>query len=207
MIENYYYIDGSSLLAQVRLLQKKLPSYKGRKLDILKMVTYFTSISRDLEAHAFKRVVFYFPQGESQISDCLVTPDLKKPGLVRDVHFKYCGKKIKGSEAFDKFVREVVPKKWHDRFAKSEKGVDIEICCDVLRLAATGKMERLFFFTNDSDFTPLCRALKDFGVNISLIHLSQKISPNIELLKNCDSYDTVSESQLEEIFSPISKKG
>lgn len=204
MTANYYFIDGSSLLAQVRLLQKKSSSYNGRKLDVLKLISYFVFKSRDLESDTYKRAVFYFPKGETTIKDYLIIPDFKKPGLVRDLHFKYCGEKIKGSEAFNKFVQENVPPKWHHRFTKSEKGIDIEMCCDALKLAGLGKIERLFFLTNDSDFVPLCRTLKDFGAtNISLIHLSEKVSPNDALLKQCDSYDAVTEGELQGMFFPV----
>ena len=202
MTENYYFIDGSSLLAQIRTLQKKSPTYKERRLDILKLISYFTSASLDLGSEAYKRAVFYFPEGETTIQDFLIIPNFKKPGLVRDLHLKYCGKKIRGSKAFNDFVNLKVPEKYRDRFTKSEKGIDIEMCCDALRLAGIGKLERLFFLTNDSDFVPLCRTLKDFGANISLIHLSEKISPNEALLKQCDSYDTISENELNEMFLP-----
>ena len=203
MTENYYFIDGSSLLAQIRNLQKKSSKYKKRKLDILKLILHFSSSSIDLGSQSYKRAVIYFPKGETTIKDFLLIPDFKKPKLVRDFHIKYCGEKIKGSEAFNNFVRLKVPEKYQHRFTKSEKGIDIEMCCDALRLAGIGKLERLFLLTNDSDFVPLCRTLKDFGANISLIHLSEKISPNESLLKQCDSYDTVPENELNGMFLPI----
>jgi uncharacterized LabA/DUF88 family protein len=121
---------------------------------------------------------------------------------VRDVHFKYCGEKLKGTDAFKKFVKENVPEKWMHFVSKSEKGIDIEICCDALRLAAIGKIDRLFLLTNDSDFIPLCRTLKDFGVNVSLVHLSDIKPPNQSLLEHCDSYDVIKRESLNSIFTP-----
>jgi len=44
---------------------------------------------------------------------------------------------------------ETVPSEFRDRCTKSEKGVDIEICCDALKLAALGKLDRLALLTND----------------------------------------------------------
>ena len=93
-----------------------------------------------------------------------------------------------------------MPPQWKDRCVKSEKGVDIEICCDALRLASSGKMERLFLLTNDRDFIPLCKTLKDFGVNISLLYLSEFSNPNKLLTDECDSCDLFKSEFLEEIF-------
>ena len=203
MIANYFFIDGSSLLSQIRELQKVKPVFKNRKLDPILLINYFTVNLRDLQAHEYKRAVFYFPNGdENTVKDYLIVPSFKKAGLVRDIHFKYCGTKIKGSDAFNKFVTDKVPNKWKDRFSKSEKGIDIEICCDALKLASTGKMERLFMFTNDSDFIPLCKTLKEFGVNISLIHLSELIPPNVSLSKETDSYDVIKSEELQKMFIP-----
>ncbi len=110
---------------------------------------------------------------------------------------------MKGSEAFNKFVDEKVPSRWRDRFQKSEKGIDIEICCDAIKLASVGKMERLFMFTNDSDFVPLFKTLKEFGVNVSLIHLSELKGANKILTKEADSYDVIRDEVLERIFIPL----
>ncbi len=104
------------------------------------------------------------------------------------MNFKYCGSKIKGSDAFNRFVEDKVSKKWQDRCAKSEKGIDIEICCDAFKLASRGKIDRLFLLTNDADFVPFCRAIKEFGANISLIHLSETTSPNNLLVEETELF-------------------
>jgi hypothetical protein len=126
------------------------------------------------------------------------------PGNVRDIHFKFCGQKLKGSAEFTAFVESAVPTKFRDRFRKSEKGVDIEMCCDAFKLASASRLERLFLFTNDDDFLPLCKALKEFGANISIIHLTDVVAPNISLLKETDSYDVVPIAVLQRIFVPQS---
>jgi len=202
MTQNYYFIDGSALIAQIRELRKTIKSLRNRKLDPVKLIRHFSVYLTELGSDEYKRVIIYFPNGETTVEDYIVVPNFKKPGLIRDLHFKYCGQKIKGSEAFNKFVSEKVPKKWKNRFTKSEKGVDIEMCCDAIKLASTGKMERLFLFTNDDDFLPLCKILKDFGTNISLLHLSEFITPNRSLIKETDSYDVISETNLQTIFVP-----
>ena len=132
-------------------------------------------------------------------------PKTTAPGLFRDVHFKHCGEKLDRSAAYEAWL-ETVPPQWKDRCVKSEKGVDIEICCDALRLASSGKMDRLFLLTNDRDFIPLCKTLKDFGVNVSLIHLSKISNPNKLLVDECDSYDLFKSEFLKEIFEDNSKE-
>jgi hypothetical protein len=155
----------------------------------------------ELHAREYKRFTFYFPHGdETQVGYYIDVPDHRVPGVVRDLHFKFCGQKLKKSAEFEAFVDEYVPAKFRDRFAKSEKGIDIEICCDAFKLAAASRLERLFLLTNDDDFIPLCRTLKEYGANVSLIHLTNLLNPNLSLLKETDSYDVVSTERLRELF-------
>lgn len=202
MDQNYYFIDGSALLAQIRKIWNSDESYKWRRLDPLKFIQHLSFGFPDLGSANYKRAEFYFPIGEPDLSTYLIVPETTTPGLVRDIHLKYCGEKLDRSSAYEKWL-ETVPPQWRDRCMKSEKGVDIEICCDALRLASLGKMDRLFFLTNDRDFTPLCKTLKDFGINVSLIHLSKFTKPNARLLEECDSYDVLNHEFLKNIFEPI----
>lgn len=48
--------------------------------------------------------------------------------------------------------------------------------------------------------------LKDFGVNVSLIHLSKFTNPNKLLTDECDSYDLFKSEFLEEIFEKDTKQ-
>src|SRR5579871_3148715 len=129
MIENYYFFDGSSLIAQIRTLQKKDKTLKRRKLDPIKLIEYYQGALRMFGSEEYKRAVFYFPKGETILNEYLVMPNFKKPGIMRDISFKYCGEKLPKSDQFNKFVSDKVPHKWQGRFTKSEKGIDIEICC------------------------------------------------------------------------------
>ena len=204
MVGNYFFIDGSALTAQIRQLRREDPSLKDRKLCAKRFTGYFMAALPELHGGNYKRVTFYFPVGdEAAVEEHLLVPDHKTPGDVRDVHFKFCGQKLKRSSEFNEFVETQVPAKFHDRFSKSEKGIDIEICCDAFKLAAASKMERLFLLTNDADFIPLCRTIKEYGANISIIHLSDSINRNLSLLKEADSYDVVSREQLQQMFLPI----
>ncbi len=204
MSANYFFIDGSALTAQIRQLRREDPSFKDRKLCPKLLTEYFMRALRELHGGSYKRVTFYFPIGdEAAVEEYLVMPDHKVPGEVRDIHFKFCGQKLKRSAEFTEFVETQVPAKFQHRFSKSEKGIDIEICCDALKLASGSRLERLFLFTNDDDFIPLCRTIKEYGANVSLIHLSETANQNLSLLRETDSFDVVPKSELQQLFLPI----
>lgn len=191
-------------MAQIRQLQRARPEFRKRKLCPRKFVEYQMNSLTDLHNGYYKRATFYFANGdEVNVSEYILTPEFHDPGVVRDINFKFCGHKLKKSAEFDKFVEESVPQKFQTRFSKSEKGIDIEMCCDALRLAITAKMERLFLLTNDGDFIPFCRTIKEFGANISIIHLSGSNPPNKDLLREADSYDVVRHDDLNDIFGPV----
>lgn len=200
MDQNYYFIDGSALLSQIRTLWKRDPSFNWRRLDVVQFIKNLQYSFPELGSANFKRAEFYFPKGEQNIDTYLLIPEGTTPGLIRDIHIKYCGEKLDRSSEYEKWLEDEVPQQWKDRCMKSEKGVDIEICCDALRLASMGKMDRLFFFTNDRDFIPLCKTLKDFGVNISLLNLSEFTNVNKSLVEECDSYDLLTPGYLEIVF-------
>ncbi|PNE12408.1 MAG: hypothetical protein CR217_03285 [Beijerinckiaceae bacterium] len=167
-------------------------------------MSYFMRALVDLHGCGYKRVTFYFPKGdESAVEEYLVLPDHKNPGEIRDLHFKYCGQKLKKSADFNEFVETNVPTEYQNRFSKSQKGIDIEICCDAFKLASASRLERLFLFTNDDDFIPFCRMIEEFGANISIIHLSDTVTRNLSQLQEADSYDVVPKPQLQQMFLPI----
>jgi uncharacterized LabA/DUF88 family protein len=205
--QNYFFFDGSALLYQIRRLQEQRGIYKGHRLDPLQLMRCLANAGfmRDLIAVAntwsFKRAVFYFAAGDESVERLIQVPDATQPSLVRDVGFKFCGARLPRSKEFDEFVATDVPEKFRDRFSKSEKGVDIEICCDALQLAATGRLDRLLLLTNDSDFLPLVRKLKEFGANVSLMHLSSASRVNGDLASLCDSFDVIPDEQLPMIFN------
>lgn len=158
----------------------------------------------ELHGGSYKRATFYFPVGdEVTAAEYLDIPDHKKPGEIRDIHFKFCGQKLKRSAAFDEWLENEVPDKWKDRCSKSEKGIDIEICCDAIRLASASRLDRLFLLTNDDDFLPFCRTIKEYGANVSIIHLTDRVNGNISLLREADSYDVVPVADLQTMFLPV----
>lgn len=196
MFFDYMFFDGSSLVTQIRQLHGKDGRFRGHKLRPLNLVSYFDdAVITDGLGTVYKRAVFYFAKGDSQAEQVLDLPNRSTPGLVRDVEFRFCGRKMPGSARYEEWL-ETVPDEFRERCQRSEKGVDIEICCDALQLAAAKLMDRLLLLTNDSDFVPLCRMLKQLGANVSLIRLSEARPVNEELAEACDSYDVVDERHL-----------
>lgn len=203
MSDVYFFIDGSALTAQIRSLRRSDPTFENRKLCPKKFVEYLMSGIPDLLEGTYKRFTFYFPTGDEAAADFyLELPDARQPGQVRDMHFKFCGQKLKKSADFDKWAEEECPARFRDRVTKSEKGIDIEMCCDALRLASRSHVDRIFLLTNDADFIPFCRTIKEFGTNISIIHLSDATTPNFDLVREADTYDVVPRDKLQGIFLP-----
>lgn len=215
--KNYLFFDGSSLIAQIRTLWRTKPQFNSRRLRPLGLVEFLVSGAGSAslidfvekrgfseffrEGLPYKRAVFYFASGDSQIETYVEIPTVTTPGLVRDVSFKYCGKKLPRSSEFDEWVEQHVPDKFSDRVSRTEKGVDIQICCDALHLAAAGHVDRLFLLTNDYDFVPLCERLKDVAANASLMRLPGR-PVNSDLAAACDGYYEVPENALDRFFAP-----
>jgi uncharacterized LabA/DUF88 family protein len=192
----YMFFDGSSLITQIRQLQGKDGRFKGHKLRPMDLVSYFDdAVITDGLGTVYKRAVFYFAKGDSQVEQFLEIPNRTTPSLVRDVEFRFCGRKMSGSALYEEWL-DTVPDEFRERCQRSEKGVDIEICCDALHLAAAKLLDRLLLLTNDSDFVPLCRMLKQLGTNVSLIRLSEARPVNEELVEACDTYDVMDERHL-----------
>lgn len=65
-------------------------------------------------------------------------------------------------------VREGRLQKIGDRFR--QKGVDMLLAVDLLRLAYGGRIDRMLLLTADSDFVPAIEAARDTGVVTSLVY-------------------------------------
>lgn len=197
---NHFFVDGSCLLSDVSSIKSE-PEFASKKLDINKFSRLFGGrLTGRLTGGVFIRFVVYFVEGENRISDNIIIPPFEEPGVVEDLQIKSCGKRVKGSTVINKWISENnPPPKVLEKLHKSEKAVDTQICCDALQLASYGRLDRLFIYTNDYDFIPLCRTLKSLGSNISLFRLRKK-SVNKDLVKECDTFTVAPEEQLSSIF-------
>lgn len=198
---NYFFVDGSSLIKDIVSIKKSIPELANKKLDIIKFSKFFTGFRLGtLHGGIFKRFVVYFVDQENRINDNITIPNFSIPEQVEDLQIKNCGKKVKRGTAVDRWISENnPPTKVLERLSKSEKAVDTQICCDALQLATYGRLDRLFIYTNDYDFIPLCQTLKSMGANISLFRLQAK-SVNKELARECDSFNDVPENELSSMF-------
>jgi uncharacterized LabA/DUF88 family protein len=199
---NYFFVDGSSLITDVIGIKKSEKELASKKLDINKFFEMFFG-SRLISLHTghCRRFVVYFVIHENRINDNIIIPDFPTPGEVEDLQIKYCGKRIRGGSAINSWIsRHSPPNYVLERLNKSEKAVDTQICCDALQLASYGRLDRLFIYTNDYDFVPLCQTLKSMGSNISLFRLQEK-KINKGLVQECDSFSVVPVDQLSSLFA------
>lgn len=65
-----------------------------------------------------------------------------------------------------------------------EKGVDVKIAVDLVRLSCDKKMDTAILCSSDSDLQPAIAELKQRGVKI--VYLGFEISPNKGLIYTCD---------------------
>lgn len=93
---NYFFIDGSTLLSDIKKYITKHPSLKGKKFDPVIFSKLF-SLSNDLtpfHGRSYRRIVFYFVTNDKRVKEFIKVPDFKKSGAIEDLEIKYCGKKI-----------------------------------------------------------------------------------------------------------------
>ena len=198
---NYFFVDGSSLLADLKRVRAKLKIDSTQRFNIIPFVRHF--VGHDFfEYHSgsYRRFVFYFVQNDDRIKHNLIVPDFTQPTVVGDVHIQYCGKKVRQAKRTVEWLEErSAPTYVMDRLYKSEKAVDTQICCDALQLAGTGNLERLFLYTNDYDFIPLCKTLRQLGANTNLFRL-RKERVNKDLVTECDAFHVMNDDAIRECF-------
>lgn len=64
MLANYFFIEGSALTAQIRVLQRQDRSFEKRRLVASKLIDFFCRHLDIFGAQEFKRATFYFPKGD-----------------------------------------------------------------------------------------------------------------------------------------------
>ena len=165
MNNNYFFVDGSALLGDIRRARTDLGINANAKLNLKEFAAFFTGPRfREFVGDGYRRVVFYFVQDDERLRSFVQLPDFSRPGEVSDLRIEYCGKRIRQFEQAQKWLDDnSAPESVRECLYRSEKAVDTQICCDALQLAGTGKLDRLFLYTNDYDFVPLCRSLRQLG--------------------------------------------
>lgn len=188
-MNNYFFVDGSALLGDIVRARRDLSLPSDARIILSMFASYFAS-GRFGEFHGagYRRFVFYFVQADERLQSLVVLPDPTVPGAVVDLRIEYCGKRIRQFEQAHQWLEaHGAPESVCECLYRSEKAVDTQICCDALQLAATGKLDRLFLYTNDFDFIPLCRSLRQLGSNINLFRLRGD-NVNSALVNECDAF-------------------
>ena len=198
--KNYFFVDGSSFLSDVKNTRIKLKIDASKKFDILKFVKYFSQNFSEYHSNSYRRFVFYFVTNDERVKKILKLPDFSQPTEVGDIHIQYCGRKIRQTKRATEWLdKKLAPAYVIENLYKSEKAVDTQICCDALQLAATSNLERLFLYTNDFDFTPLCKTLRQLGSNINLFRLQQD-KVNKDLASECDAFHVMGDKEIRECY-------
>ncbi len=209
MLQNYFFVDGSALLGDIHRIHTAIPELSAMPLNLLRFAQYFTG-DRYARFHGneYKRFVFYFVKSDERIKSLVELPNPKVPDEMNDVRIEYCGRRVRGySKARAWLEKNLAPEYVYECFYRGEKAVDTQICCDALQLGATGRLDRLFLYTNDFDFVPLCRTLRGFGVNVNLFRLRAK-GVNKDLVSECDVFHAMERPDLLTAFAtPPSKSG
>jgi uncharacterized LabA/DUF88 family protein len=202
MVNNYFFIDGSSLLSDIKKYIAGKEQFLGKKFSLATFSKIFHNSYnlRQFHSGSYRRIVYYFVKNDRRVNEFIEIPDFTKPELVEDIQIKFCGKKITSFSKADDWLQEKnAPNYVKDSLYKSEKAVDTQICCDALLLLALNKLDRLFLYTNDYDFIPLCQAIKTMGANINLIRLNE-LRVNRDLVFECDAFFTLSDEDIEHCY-------
>src|SRR3989344_5797860 len=194
----YFIIDGSHLFSSIYELQRTKPEYAEKKLSI-PLLTEALMRRWSLWIGATIRVVYYFKQNENRLKTMLDIPEADEPGKKDHWQIKECGEQIDAVP--DEQLQRLDPE-YRDHFARSEKGIDGKLICDVLMLVASGKASNIVFLVNDRDYIPLFESVQALGGSTYLTALdgTQKIQKR--LAKLADKYLTL-DSELDAIFGVV----
>ncbi len=84
-----------------------------------------------------------------------------------------------------------------------QKGVDVLLAIDLIKLSSKGQIQKAFLIAGDGDFAPVVEAAKDEGVSVKLFHSgSFQVTPNghkqpkysNELWQKCDERQVVDDT-------------
>lgn len=194
----YFIVDGSHLFSSIYEIRRTKIEFNDKKLN-LALLTEALIRKWSIYVGPTVRVIYYFKQNDKRIKTMLVIPEIDNPGQKDHWQIKECGESI---DAIPEEELQKISPLYRDHFARSEKGLDIRLACDVLLLVSSGRAANIVFLVNDRDYMPLFDAIQYLGGNVYLTALdsSQKIQKG--LAKLADKYLTF-DSELENIFGII----
>ena len=185
----------------MKSVRQKFKLGPSRRFNIGSFVRYFVGPGFiEYHSNSYRRFVFYFVKNDNRIKSSLLIPDFTQPTVLGDIRIQYCGKKLRQSKKAVRWLEDhSAPAYVKENLYKSEKAVDTQICCDALQLAGTSKIERLFLYTNDYDFVPLCQTIRQLGANINLFRLSKE-KVNKDLVTECDAFHVMGDDEIKKCF-------
>lgn len=203
----YFFVDGSALLGDIVRARRDLGLAPATRLNLVQFAGYFTSVRfQSWHANEYRRFVFYFVQEDERLESMVIRPQPTVPGAISDLRLEFCGKRIRQFQLAREWLdQNNAPENVRECLYRSEKAVDTQICCDALQLAATNKLDRLFLYTNDFDFIPLCKALRQLGANINLFRLRGE-GVNAALANECDALHVVEEGVLRGLMQDVANQ-
>ncbi|TAH33194.1 NYN domain-containing protein [Candidatus Saccharibacteria bacterium] len=192
----YFYVDGSFLFASIERVKRAHTELKDSKLNISELSGELSQLFNSNISQSI-RVNFYFRKADPRIKTMLTIPSIHNaPGHWRIIE---CGTNLKGQKILPSEVIDTLPAEYRDTFPRAEKGVDMELACDALLLAAGGKVNSFVFVINDRDYIPLLQSIQRLGANTYIAGLDIRQKVQDDLLKFADRYLTL-ESNLNRIF-------
>jgi len=194
----YFIIDGSHLFSSIHELQRTKMEYAGKKLSI-PLLTEALMRRWSLWVGATIRVVYYFKQNDNRLKTMVDIPEADEPGKKDHWQIKECGEPI---DAVPDEQLQRLDAEYRDHFARSEKGLDGKLICDVLMLVASGKASNIVFFVNDRDYIPLFESVQALGGNTYLTALDGAQKVQKRLAKLADKFLTL-DSELDAIFGVV----
>jgi len=191
----FYVIDGSRLFSSIHELWRIRPKYNKKKLRLGELTEALIR-KWSINLAETTRVIYYFKKNGSRIRNMLEVPDCKIPGEKDHWQIKECGENLKSVP--EKELQKLSAK-YRDHFARSEKGLDTQLVCDVLVLVSTGRASNIVFLVNDRDYVPLFESIQYLGGNVYLTALDSKQPVQRGLADLCDKFLTL-DNELPNIF-------
>jgi len=191
-----FYVDGSHLFACIERVKRDHPELASSKLNIERLTFNLITIFRNFIGSGI-RITYYFRKDDDRIKKYLTISPLH--GLHGHWQIKQCGYNLRRSKAILASELDKLSEEYRDIYPRAEKGVDMELACDALSLAAGRTAQSFVFLIDDRDYLPLLQAIQRFGANTYIVGLDIKQKVQDSILELADSYLTL-EPYLYDIF-------
>ena len=100
MDNNYFFVDGSALLGDIRRARTDLGIDPSAKLDLKNFAEYFTGHQFQVFlGGGYRRFVFYFVKDDERLRSFVQIPDFSRPGEVSDLRIEYWESEFLNSNA------------------------------------------------------------------------------------------------------------